>query len=171
VRLGNFTAAARFLNLTQPTVSQQIKEFKGRLGVRLIARLGKTVYATVAGKELEQREERRRPFSENTGIGPISRLDKYGLAKNPARPLSTDHCRSKIDTLLDSNFASQNSRLRPIGDVPDQNGLVSNRVTSGIEARTRLNQVAELAKPLGHEQEPQFVKGRDAENYLLARGE
>ena len=32
--------------------------------------------------------------------------------------------------------------------------------------RTR---VRELAKPLGFDQEPQFVKGRDAENYLLAR--
>ena len=31
--------------------------------------------------------------------------------------------------------------------------------------------VAELAKPLGGDQEPQFVKGRDADNYLLARGE
>ncbi len=31
--------------------------------------------------------------------------------------------------------------------------------------------VGELAKPLGFEQEPQFVKGRDAENYLLSRGE
>ena len=31
--------------------------------------------------------------------------------------------------------------------------------------------VAELARPLGHDQEPQFVKGRDAENYLLSRGE
>jgi uncharacterized caspase-like protein len=34
--------------------------------------------------------------------------------------------------------------------------------------RTR---VSELAKPMGFEQEPQFVKGRDAENYLLSRGE
>ncbi len=32
--------------------------------------------------------------------------------------------------------------------------------------RTRVH---ELAKPLGFDQEPQFVKGRDAENYLLAR--
>ena len=31
--------------------------------------------------------------------------------------------------------------------------------------------VGELAKPMGFEQEPQFVKGRDAENYLLSRGE
>ena len=31
--------------------------------------------------------------------------------------------------------------------------------------------VGELAKPMGFEQEPQFIKGRDAENYLLSRGE
>jgi hypothetical protein len=34
-----------------------------------------------------------------------------------------------------------------------------------------LAQVKELAKPFGHDQEPQFVKGRDPENYLLTRGE
>ena len=34
-----------------------------------------------------------------------------------------------------------------------------------------LAQVNELAKPFGRDQEPQFVKGRDAENYLLTRGE
>ena len=34
-----------------------------------------------------------------------------------------------------------------------------------------LAQVKEMAKPFGRDQEPQFVKGRDAENYLLTRGE
>jgi DNA-binding transcriptional LysR family regulator len=55
VRLGSFTAAARFLNLTQPAISQQIKELEARLGVQLIARLGKRAFATEAGKELAGR--------------------------------------------------------------------------------------------------------------------
>ncbi|MBT3069659.1 LysR family transcriptional regulator [Rhodomicrobium sp. Az07] len=52
VKRGSFTAAARALNLTQPAVSQQIKELEARLGVQLVARLGKRAFATDAGKEL-----------------------------------------------------------------------------------------------------------------------
>jgi DNA-binding transcriptional LysR family regulator len=55
VGTGSFSAAARHLNLTQPAISQQIKELESRLGVRLIERLGKRAYATEAGKELMQR--------------------------------------------------------------------------------------------------------------------
>jgi len=52
VKHGSFTAAARALNLTQPAISQQIKELEARLGVQLVARLGKRAFATDAGKEL-----------------------------------------------------------------------------------------------------------------------
>ncbi len=55
IQLGSFTAAGRSLNLTQPAISQQIKELEGRLGVQLIARLGKRAFATEAGKELAAR--------------------------------------------------------------------------------------------------------------------
>jgi len=55
VRLGSFSGAARFLNLTQPAISQQIKELEGKLGVQLVARLGKRAYPTEAGKELIER--------------------------------------------------------------------------------------------------------------------
>jgi DNA-binding transcriptional LysR family regulator len=58
VRLGSFTAAGRFLSLSQPAISQQIKELEGRLGVELIARLGKRAFATEAGKELMERGAR-----------------------------------------------------------------------------------------------------------------
>jgi DNA-binding transcriptional LysR family regulator len=58
VKRGSFTAAARVLNLTQPAVSQQIKELEGRLGVQLVARLGKRAFATDAGKELAGRGAR-----------------------------------------------------------------------------------------------------------------
>src|SRR6516165_4661753 len=45
VRLGSFTAAGRSLNLTQPAISQQIKELEGRLGVQLITESEETVNA------------------------------------------------------------------------------------------------------------------------------
>ncbi len=55
VQHGSFTAAGRALNLTQPAISQQIKELEDRIGVQLIERLGKRAFATEAGKELFER--------------------------------------------------------------------------------------------------------------------
>jgi DNA-binding transcriptional LysR family regulator len=52
VELGSFSAAAQRLNLTQPAVSQQIKQLERRLGVRLIERIGRRAHATPAGLDL-----------------------------------------------------------------------------------------------------------------------
>jgi len=58
VALGNFSAAARRLNLTQPAVSLQIRELESRFGVQLIERRGRQAYATVPGQELVAHAER-----------------------------------------------------------------------------------------------------------------
>jgi DNA-binding transcriptional LysR family regulator len=52
IELGNFSAAARRLNLTQPAISLQIRELEQRVGVRLIERVGKNATATAAGLNL-----------------------------------------------------------------------------------------------------------------------
>jgi len=52
VELGSFSAAARRQNLSQPAISQQVRELEDRLGVSLVERLGKRAYATRAGAEL-----------------------------------------------------------------------------------------------------------------------
>ncbi|MES2710815.1 MAG: LysR family transcriptional regulator [Pseudomonadota bacterium] len=54
VLLGNFSAAGRRLNLTQPAVSLHVRELEQRLGVRLIERNGKQARATVPGRELAE---------------------------------------------------------------------------------------------------------------------
>lgn len=58
VELGSFSAAARRLALTQPAVSQQIRELELRYGVRLVERLGKRAYATEAGRALLEHQRR-----------------------------------------------------------------------------------------------------------------
>ena len=73
VRSGSFTAAGRSLNLTQPAISQQIKELEGRLGVQLIARLGKRAFATEAGKELIERGAKLLTESEET----VNAIQRY----------------------------------------------------------------------------------------------
>jgi DNA-binding transcriptional LysR family regulator len=62
VELASFTAAARRLNLSQSTVSVQIRELEQRFGVALVERMGKQAYATPPGAELV--EAARRIFRE-----------------------------------------------------------------------------------------------------------
>jgi len=52
VENGGFSAAAQRLHLSQPAVSQQVRELEDRLGVKLIERIGKRAFATPAGAEL-----------------------------------------------------------------------------------------------------------------------
>jgi len=56
--LGSFTEAAKRLNLTQPAISQQIRELEARCGLQLVERIGKSVSATAAGRELIARGRR-----------------------------------------------------------------------------------------------------------------
>ncbi|MBK7875882.1 MAG: LysR family transcriptional regulator [Planctomycetes bacterium] len=54
----NFTRAAARLGVTQPSVSQQLKELEARLGTTLFARLGKEARLTEAGRAFRVRAER-----------------------------------------------------------------------------------------------------------------
>lgn len=52
VELGSFSAAAARLSLTQPAISFQIRQLEGRLGLRLVERVGRRVQPTAAGLDL-----------------------------------------------------------------------------------------------------------------------
>src|SRR5690348_3783498 len=56
--LGSFSAAARRLNLSQPAVSQHIRELELRFGVPLIERFGKRARVTAPGRELIEHADR-----------------------------------------------------------------------------------------------------------------
>jgi LysR family transcriptional regulator, low CO2-responsive transcriptional regulator len=51
-RHSSFTRAAEELSLTQPTVSQQMKQLTKLIGMPLVEQLGKRLYLTAAGKEV-----------------------------------------------------------------------------------------------------------------------
>jgi DNA-binding transcriptional LysR family regulator len=55
---GSFTKAAKRLHLTQPAISQQIRELERRCGLQLVERVGKVALATPAGRELIVRGRR-----------------------------------------------------------------------------------------------------------------
>jgi DNA-binding transcriptional LysR family regulator len=50
----HFTRAAQALGTTQPSVSMQIKQLEDNLGVALFEQIGKRIYLTEAGRELER---------------------------------------------------------------------------------------------------------------------
>ena len=52
LELGNFSAAARRLNLSQPAVSLHVRELEQHFGVTLIERMGRQAHATTPGREL-----------------------------------------------------------------------------------------------------------------------
>ena len=51
-RKGSFTRAAEELQITQPTVSSQVKQLTKTIGLPLFEQIGKSLYLTDAGKEL-----------------------------------------------------------------------------------------------------------------------
>ena len=51
-RSGSFTKAAEEMFLSQPTVSQQIKQLTKAVGIPLFEQIGKRIYLTDAGKEV-----------------------------------------------------------------------------------------------------------------------
>lgn len=54
VSQGNFSAAGRQLNLTQPAVSLHVRELEQRFGVRLVERVGRRAYPTAPGRDLAE---------------------------------------------------------------------------------------------------------------------
>ena len=55
---GSFSAAARSLYLTQPSVSEQVRQLEGELGVALFARAGRGLALTEAGRRFRPEAER-----------------------------------------------------------------------------------------------------------------
>ncbi len=78
VERGSFTEAAKRLHLTQPAISQQIRELERRCGLRLVDRVGKRAFATAAGVELITRGKRIITDSEHALVA--VRQHKEGTA-------------------------------------------------------------------------------------------
>jgi DNA-binding transcriptional LysR family regulator len=55
---GSFSEAARALRLAQPSVSEQVRQLEGELGVELFARVGRGVVLTEAGRAFRPEAER-----------------------------------------------------------------------------------------------------------------
>lgn len=58
VEHGSFSAAARALYLTQPSISEQVRQLESELGIALFARAGRGLALTEAGKRFRPKAER-----------------------------------------------------------------------------------------------------------------
>ncbi|HFD78888.1 MAG TPA: LysR family transcriptional regulator [Gammaproteobacteria bacterium] len=75
-RLLSYTRAAEELHLTQPAVSMQVKQLEAGVGLPLFEQLGKRIYLTEAGREMERYahrilhtlEEAEQVFDELRGL-------------------------------------------------------------------------------------------------------
>jgi DNA-binding transcriptional LysR family regulator len=56
-RLGSFTAAAEYLNTTQPAISKRVKDLEDAVGVSLFHRQGRRMELTIQGRDLVQRAQ------------------------------------------------------------------------------------------------------------------
>jgi DNA-binding transcriptional LysR family regulator len=76
VALGNFSAAARQLNLTQPAVSLHVRELEQRFGIRLLERVGRRAYPTAPGRDLA--DHARRIFHDCEAVESVMRRFRDG---------------------------------------------------------------------------------------------
>lgn len=79
---GNFTRAAEDLHISQPTLSQQIRQLERAVGVQLLDRTGRTVQLTDAGAVYT--EQARRALRD---------LDAAERAVHDVQDLSRGHLR------------------------------------------------------------------------------
>ena len=107
-RHGGFTAGARALHVSQPTVTAQVRALEGRYGIELFMRRGRSVMLTAAGEALYviaerifEQEEEALALLQNTGelragnlrvgaVGPYHVIEMLAAfrARHPAIELS-----------------------------------------------------------------------------------
>ena len=58
VEHGSFSGAARALYLTQPSISEQVRQLESELGIALFARAGRGLVLTEAGRRFRPAAER-----------------------------------------------------------------------------------------------------------------
>jgi LysR family transcriptional regulator, low CO2-responsive transcriptional regulator len=96
-RHNSFTRAAEELKLTQPTVSQQMKQLTKLIGMPLLEQLGKRLYLTDAGREVLAASQE---ISERLNLLESSLSSLKGLEKGTLRLACTTTAKYFVPRLL-----------------------------------------------------------------------
>lgn len=124
VRLGSFHAAGRELGLTQPSVSQRIRELEDGLGTRLFIRRGPTISLTAEGTALigyadrllettNQMLERFRTHDPLKGVLRLGLNETFGLI-----------CLTELLRRLEERYPSLKTSVQ-VGDTPTISRLIN----------------------------------------------
>lgn len=96
-RHGSFTRAAEELLLTQPTVSQQMKQLTKAIGLQLLEQVGKRLYLTDAGREVLAVSQ---DISERFAQLEMTLADLKGLKQGNLRLAATTTAKYFVPRLL-----------------------------------------------------------------------
>ncbi|SRR5579875_296412 len=164
VRHGGFTAAARELEVTPSALSQTLKQFEKRLGVRLLQRTTRSVGLTEAGQALLARTA---PALAEVD-GAIEELRRHG--EHPAGTLRITVAAVMVSTLIEPMVADF---LRAYPDVRLDmrvDSALNDLVSEGLDAGIRLGEKVQrdmVALPLGGLQRSVVVGSPD---YIARHG-
>lgn len=96
-RHGSFTRAAEELNLTQPTISQQVKQLTKAMGLPLFDQIGKRLYLTEAGQSVLAAS---RDIADRVAQLEIHLSDLQGMEKGRLRLSTTTTAKYFVPRLL-----------------------------------------------------------------------
>ena len=96
-RHGSFTRAAEELNLTQPTVSQQVKQLTKAMGMPMFDQIGKRLYLTDAGKAVLEASQ---DIADRMARLEMQMSDMKGLEQGRLRLATTTTAKYFVPRLL-----------------------------------------------------------------------
>src|SRR5512139_1698103 len=135
----SFTRAAEVLYVSQPTLSQQIKQLEDLLGVQLLDRTGRTVRLTAAG-EVYVHHARRALGEMNAGKRAIHELQDLsrGSLRLGMTPI-TDYLTTPLLERFNARYPgiAVSTLEMPQDDIPD--ALAADRVDLGIAFSSALS--------------------------------
>jgi DNA-binding transcriptional LysR family regulator len=126
VRLGSFHAAARQLGLTQPSISQRIRELETTLGVQLFVRRGPTISLTVEGTALVSYADRL--------LGTASEMVERFRARDPLKGVLRLGLNESFSLICLTDLLRRVEQEHPalktslqVGDTPTVSRLLNDR--------------------------------------------
>ncbi|MGO9544963.1 MAG: transcriptional regulator CynR [Rhodomicrobium sp.] len=128
----NFTRASEVLYVSQPTLSQQIKQLEDLLGVQLLDRTAKGVRLTAAG-EVYLHYARRALIELDTGTRAIQELQdlRRGLLRLGMTPI-TDYLATPLLDLFNVRYPEINVSMLEMPQNSIEAALAEDRIDIGI---------------------------------------
>lgn len=133
VEEGSFTRAAERLHVSQPALSQQIRLFEERLGVKLLNRSGKTVVATDIGRAyIDHAGRALREFDAGKrAVHDVRNLDR-GHLRLAFTPTFATYLIGPLTHLFLSTYPNITMTVEVLAQVDIESGLLNNRFDLGV---------------------------------------